>query len=160
MSAKSSVILKCKQKWQDTWGQCWWTGWWEVQENFELNHETLYLAVKLVDLYLMKVKVSRDMAAVTWCYWAVYSLQIWCKYTGSTVGGFVSVFFFFFVLFLFLFLFFLFFVCVVLFCFCKMVDLGKVSNQKLSTTKVEGNHRYTQQDYYGRRWSDCAALVR
>uniref|UniRef100_A0A914RWA1 G2/mitotic-specific cyclin-B3 n=1 Tax=Parascaris equorum TaxID=6256 RepID=A0A914RWA1_PAREQ len=26
----------------------------EVQENFELNHETLYLAVKLTDLYLDK----------------------------------------------------------------------------------------------------------
>ncbi|XP_065545572.1 G2/mitotic-specific cyclin-B3 isoform X3 [Lathamus discolor] len=28
----------------------------EVQENFELNHETLYLAVKLVDHYLVKVE--------------------------------------------------------------------------------------------------------
>jgi len=26
----------------------------EVQENFELNHETLYLAVRLVDHYLAK----------------------------------------------------------------------------------------------------------
>lgn len=26
----------------------------EVQESFELNHETLYLAVKLVDLFLTK----------------------------------------------------------------------------------------------------------
>lgn len=32
----------------------------EVQESFELNHETLYLAVKLVDLYLTKVTVSTD----------------------------------------------------------------------------------------------------
>lgn len=32
----------------------------EIQENFELNHETLYLAVKLVDLYLMKVQITRD----------------------------------------------------------------------------------------------------
>ena len=30
----------------------------EVQENFELNHETLYLAVKLVDLFLCKEKVA------------------------------------------------------------------------------------------------------
>ncbi|KAG1672257.1 G2/mitotic-specific cyclin-B3 [Nymphon striatum] len=30
----------------------------EVQESFELNHETLYLAVKLVDLYLMKTKFT------------------------------------------------------------------------------------------------------
>jgi cyclin B len=32
----------------------------EVQESFELNHETLYLAVKLVDLYLDKVVVSKE----------------------------------------------------------------------------------------------------
>lgn len=31
-----------------------------VQESFELNHETLYLAVKLVDLYLNKNKTSKD----------------------------------------------------------------------------------------------------
>ncbi|XP_014204001.1 G2/mitotic-specific cyclin-B3 [Copidosoma floridanum] len=31
-----------------------------VQESFELNHETLYLAVKLVDLYLCKVTVSKE----------------------------------------------------------------------------------------------------
>lgn len=32
----------------------------EVQENFELFHETLYLAVKLVDLYLSKKEVKRE----------------------------------------------------------------------------------------------------
>lgn len=32
----------------------------EVQESFELNHETLYLAVKLVDLYLTKVTVGKE----------------------------------------------------------------------------------------------------
>ncbi|KAM6300086.1 G2/mitotic-specific cyclin-B3 [Aegotheles albertisi] len=32
----------------------------EVQENFELNHETLYLAVKLVDHYLVEVVCMRD----------------------------------------------------------------------------------------------------
>lgn len=32
----------------------------EIQESFELNHETLYLAVKLVDLYLTKVKVGKN----------------------------------------------------------------------------------------------------
>ena len=32
----------------------------EVQENFELFHETLYLAVKLVDLYLQKKVVKRE----------------------------------------------------------------------------------------------------
>lgn len=33
----------------------------EVQESFELNHETLYLAVKLVDLYLSRVVIKRDV---------------------------------------------------------------------------------------------------
>ena len=28
----------------------------EVQESFELNHETLYTGVKLVDIYLSRVK--------------------------------------------------------------------------------------------------------
>ena len=32
----------------------------EVQENFELFHETLYMAVKLVDLYLMRREVKRE----------------------------------------------------------------------------------------------------
>lgn len=32
----------------------------EVQESFELNHETLYTAVRLVDLYLGQVTVPRD----------------------------------------------------------------------------------------------------
>ncbi|KAI6078409.1 G2/mitotic-specific cyclin-B3 [Aix galericulata] len=32
----------------------------EVQENFELNHETLYLAVKLVDHYLVEVVSVKD----------------------------------------------------------------------------------------------------
>lgn len=32
----------------------------EVQENFELNHETLYLAVKLVDIYLTRVTITKD----------------------------------------------------------------------------------------------------
>ncbi|XP_014615109.1 PREDICTED: G2/mitotic-specific cyclin-B3 [Polistes canadensis] len=32
----------------------------EVQESFELNHETLYLAVKLVDLYLTKVTIGTE----------------------------------------------------------------------------------------------------
>ncbi|CAG9768232.1 unnamed protein product [Ceutorhynchus assimilis] len=33
----------------------------EIQESFELNHETLYLGVKLVDLYLDRVTVSKEM---------------------------------------------------------------------------------------------------
>ncbi|XP_071648644.1 G2/mitotic-specific cyclin-B3 [Temnothorax longispinosus] len=32
----------------------------EVQESFELNHETLYLAIKLVDLYLTKMTVGKE----------------------------------------------------------------------------------------------------
>ncbi|XP_005992950.1 G2/mitotic-specific cyclin-B3 [Latimeria chalumnae] len=33
----------------------------EIQENFELNHETLYLAVKLVDHYLVEAVCMREM---------------------------------------------------------------------------------------------------
>eukprot|EP00058_Branchiostoma_floridae_P007469 XP_002592957.1 hypothetical protein BRAFLDRAFT_117769 [Branchiostoma floridae] len=32
----------------------------KVQENFELNHETLYQAVKIVDHYLAKTKVTKE----------------------------------------------------------------------------------------------------
>ena len=32
----------------------------EVQENFELYHETLYLSVKIVDHYLEKNNIDRD----------------------------------------------------------------------------------------------------
>ena len=32
----------------------------EVQENFELFHETLYLSVRLVDLYLSRREVKRE----------------------------------------------------------------------------------------------------
>lgn len=32
----------------------------EVQESFELNHETLYLAVKLVDLFLCREMTKKD----------------------------------------------------------------------------------------------------
>lgn len=33
----------------------------EVQENFELNHETLYLGVKITDIYLDKVVVAKEI---------------------------------------------------------------------------------------------------
>lgn len=33
----------------------------EIQENFELNHETLYLGVKMLDSYLSKKTISREM---------------------------------------------------------------------------------------------------
>merc|ERR1711997_888725 len=32
----------------------------EVQESFELNHETLYTAVKMMDLYMSKVLVPKE----------------------------------------------------------------------------------------------------
>lgn len=32
----------------------------EVQESFELNHETLYSAVRLVDLYLSRAAVNKE----------------------------------------------------------------------------------------------------
>lgn len=32
----------------------------EVQENFELNHETLYLAVKLVDMYVARTVTPKE----------------------------------------------------------------------------------------------------
>lgn len=32
----------------------------EVQESFELNHETLYLGVKLVDMYLSRMTVGKE----------------------------------------------------------------------------------------------------
>ncbi|XP_019878089.1 G2/mitotic-specific cyclin-B3 isoform X2 [Aethina tumida] len=32
----------------------------EIQESFELNHETLYLGVKLVDMYLSRITVGKD----------------------------------------------------------------------------------------------------
>jgi cyclin B len=34
----------------------------EIQENFELNHETLYLAVKMTDLYMSSVDVTKENA--------------------------------------------------------------------------------------------------
>ena len=48
----------------------------EVQESFELNHETLYLAVKLVDLYLTKVQITRDILQLV----GSTSLFIACKF--------------------------------------------------------------------------------
>ncbi|XP_058443902.1 G2/mitotic-specific cyclin-B3 [Malaya genurostris] len=32
----------------------------EIQESFELNHETLYLAVKIVDIYLSRSEIQKD----------------------------------------------------------------------------------------------------
>ena len=40
----------------------------EVQESFELNHETLYTAVKLMDLYLSKVINCGIICSVAECF--------------------------------------------------------------------------------------------
>ncbi|XP_046675720.1 G2/mitotic-specific cyclin-B3 isoform X1 [Homalodisca vitripennis] len=48
----------------------------EVQENFELNHETLYLGVKLVDSYLSRIKVSKQSLQLV----GAASLMIAAKY--------------------------------------------------------------------------------
>ncbi|XP_063967757.1 G2/mitotic-specific cyclin-B3-like [Lytechinus pictus] len=48
----------------------------EVQENFELNHETLYLAVKLTDMYLAKCKIAKDLLQLL----GAASLFIACKF--------------------------------------------------------------------------------
>lgn len=53
----------------------------EVQESFELNHETLYLAVKLVDLYLMKVVVSKETLQLV----GAAAMFIACKYDVSGI---------------------------------------------------------------------------
>ncbi|XP_014250076.1 G2/mitotic-specific cyclin-B3 [Cimex lectularius] len=39
----------------------------EVQENYELNHETLYLAMKLVDLYLSKEIIRKENLQLVAC---------------------------------------------------------------------------------------------
>ncbi|XP_054877246.1 G2/mitotic-specific cyclin-B3 isoform X2 [Poeciliopsis prolifica] len=48
----------------------------EVQENFELFHETLYLAVKLTDHYLSKVTIHRDLLQLV----GSTALLIACKF--------------------------------------------------------------------------------
>ncbi|XP_059615850.1 G2/mitotic-specific cyclin-B3 [Phlebotomus argentipes] len=48
----------------------------EVQESFELNHETLYLAVKLVDIYLGREVVAKDKLQLL----GATSMLISCKY--------------------------------------------------------------------------------
>lgn len=48
----------------------------ESQETFELNHETLYLAVKIVDLYLGKKLITKDKLQLV----GAAALFIACKY--------------------------------------------------------------------------------
>lgn len=52
----------------------------EVQESFELNHETLYLAVKIVDSYLGKARVTKDSLQLL----GAAALLIACKYDERT----------------------------------------------------------------------------
>lgn len=52
----------------------------EVQESFELNHETLYLAVKIVDTYLGKERVTKDSLQLL----GAAALLIACKYDERT----------------------------------------------------------------------------
>lgn len=52
----------------------------EVQESFELNHETLYLAVKIVDLYLSKYIIKRDQLQLL----GSTALFIACKFDERT----------------------------------------------------------------------------
>ncbi|KAH8264292.1 hypothetical protein KR038_006101 [Drosophila bunnanda] len=48
----------------------------EVQETFELNHETLYLAVKIVDLYLCREVINKEKLQLL----GAAALFIACKY--------------------------------------------------------------------------------
>ncbi|KAK7067676.1 G2/mitotic-specific cyclin-B3 [Halocaridina rubra] len=52
----------------------------EVQESFELNHETLYLAVKIVDIYLSKQVIKRDQLQLL----GSTALFIACKFDERT----------------------------------------------------------------------------
>lgn len=48
----------------------------EIQESFELNHETLYLAVKIVDIYLSRAEIQKDSLQLL----GAAALFIACKY--------------------------------------------------------------------------------
>lgn len=52
----------------------------EVQETFELNHETLYLAVKVVDLFLSKQVINKDKLQLL----GAAALFIACKFDERT----------------------------------------------------------------------------
>lgn len=54
----------------------------EVQETFELNHETLYLAVKIVDIYLGKLVVNKERLQLL----GAAALFMACKYDVSFVS--------------------------------------------------------------------------
>ncbi|KAG0693501.1 G2/mitotic-specific cyclin-B3 [Chionoecetes opilio] len=52
----------------------------EVQESFELNHETLYLGVKILDLYLTRIVIKRDSLQLV----GSTALFIACKFDERT----------------------------------------------------------------------------
>lgn len=52
----------------------------EVQETFELNHETLYLAVKIVDLFLCRIIINKDVLQLL----GAAALFIACKFDERT----------------------------------------------------------------------------
>lgn len=53
-----------------------------LQESFELNHETLYLAVKIIDLYLARVVIQRDYLQLI----GSTAIFIACKFDVSVVA--------------------------------------------------------------------------
>lgn len=53
----------------------------ELQENFELNHETLYLAVRLVDRYLMRRNVTKEALQLV----GAAAMFIGCKFDVSAL---------------------------------------------------------------------------
>lgn len=58
-----------------------------LQENFELNHETLYLAVKLVDHYLVEVVSMRDklqlIGSTAVLIASKFEVTLWCGFWRS-----------------------------------------------------------------------------
>ena len=56
----------------------------EVQENFELNHETLYLAVKLVDMYVSQREIAKEILQLV----GAVALFIASKFDVSLQTGF------------------------------------------------------------------------
>lgn len=48
----------------------------EIQESFELNHETLYLGVKLVDTYLSRMTVGKETLQLV----GAAAMFVSCKY--------------------------------------------------------------------------------
>lgn len=60
----------------------------EMQESFELNHETLYLSVKLVDQYLSKVILAKEKLQLV----GITALFLACKYDVSMSDLFLKYF--------------------------------------------------------------------